>query len=572
MKEVCPNGSCRASWTNPHDSPYLYGPGRFRRLSYFAIVTTSRRPLLWEATGWSTLVVITLIAGRGPLFQSPLSVAVLITMLITTVGLVASIAQGRSGTWSAAPLVAAPLLAVPFAAAVQTPSIRTLAVAVAPLTIAGIAVWQRHIARSTAWWIVGAAALTVFVDLAFRDPYRELNCRPICPVSPWAIDHRAGLLDVTGWMLLAVVLVCSAMMLRNAISGNERVGTLPATLAAGGLITCAMTRVVRSSHRPDDMVVSWLSVASVLCVGALAAMGLWPIIRSYLGRRRVQRWLVAVDGAAQGDGVVELLRDAAHDPQLEFVDSPDPRAGRVTTTLRRGAHPVAIVEHRPESADRLRAALSPTMIALVENDVLVAEAARQLDQLRATRREAIERTDDARRQLQRDLHDGAQQHLLALGMALSALATDAPDPARTHLDEAVQRAAHALERLRAVAHSSTPPVLDDIGLDEALRSLAEACAVDLDLHLPTAPNGRQRRDIEQAAYRLVADVVAGAAETGAERLTVRLDRDDGLVVTASHPTTDGAVRTPGADRIEAAGGTLAASVESGYAVYRARFP
>ena len=102
----------------------------------------------------------------------------------------------------------------------------------------------------------------------------------------------------------------------------------------------------------------------------------------------------------------------------------------------------------------------------------------------------MERGDEARRRLERDLHDGAQQRLLALGMQLSALSQRVGDEERARLDAAVDHATLALASLRRLAHGAVPPLLDDAGLFEAIMSLAEQ--TDLALVLDIGPIAGRR--------------------------------------------------------------------------------
>ena len=548
-----------------------FGPG------ILAKVTAQRRSIAWEAVGCTTLILATVVAARGPLFRVPLSTAVVIALFAALVGLGTSVAQGRSGPWSGLAVVSAPVLAVPVAAGVESPGVRAFAAAGVPLAILGAAWWQRRLERTPAWLsvlVALAAWLTVMVDLAFRDPYRELNCTPVCPVSPWVIEHNPRLVTAASWVLLGAVgafLIAAVSAIVREHRDRSTRSSVQLLLISGVMAAGAAAQMWRPEHRPGDPVMLWSATVQFACAVAAAMAALEPVFRSYLGRRRVHEWIATVESAARGDGVVQLLRVASGDPQLRFIDSADPSAGRVATTIHRDGQPIGVVEHRREALGRLEAALSPMVVAMVENDRLVHLARRQLDELQAARRLAIERIDRARSELQRDLHDGAQQHLIALGMELSMLAADAPDSARTSLERAAQHASDALERLRAVSHGQVPPVLDTEGLQEALRSLAEDSPVDLELQLPAWALGRHPPDVERAVYRLVLSSIHEAAAAPAGRLRVRLEADHGLVVTTSHDAGTVSERIHDIDRVEAAGGSLSASVEGGHAVYRARF-
>jgi signal transduction histidine kinase len=516
-------------------------------------------------------------ASRGSLFDFPLSIGAIAVLAVASLGLFVSFVQRHSGRWSAAAIVAIPLLVVPAFTTSDSPSARTLALSLPHLAIAGAVVWQRRLVgwrtRLLTWAVVASVSLAVVMDLLFRDPYRQLNCTPLCPVSPWAVEDRPDLVAAAGWLVLAIVLLAGVVAARTVMAVRPAPVLRVAVVCTVACMTVgAVALRWRSDHRTDSAFAGWTSTLQLLFIAAAACTALVPAVGAYAGRHRARRWATAIEGASKSEGAVALLRRAADDPTLELVDSPVVAPGRATTTLRRAGRTVAVVEHRHDSGERLRAAISPTMAALVENDLLLDRARLQLDELREARRLAIERIDDARSRLQRDLHDGAQQHLIALGMNLSMVATQSAEPARSSLDLAARHAARALDRLRSIAHADVPPLLDDGGLVEALVSLAEDCEVDLEMSLTAAPCPRLPREVEHAAYRFVMASVREAADAGSTRVTVMLSADDGLTLTTSHAANEVTARIADRDRIEAASGSLSGCVEGTTVVYVARFP
>src|SRR5690242_3946159 len=129
----------------------------------------------------------------------------------------------------------------------------------------------------------------------------------------------------------------------------------------------------------------------------------------------------------------------------------------------------------------------------------------RVDTLEATRAGMVAAADAERRRIERDLHDGAQQRLVALAMTLGrAKATDDPDTTRELLDEAHRESKEALVELRNLARGIHPAVLTDRGLDAAVSALAARCpvpvAVDVDL------DGRRAAPaVEAIAYFVVAE-------------------------------------------------------------------
>ncbi len=148
----------------------------------------------------------------------------------------------------------------------------------------------------------------------------------------------------------------------------------------------------------------------------------------------------------------------------------------------------------------------------------------QVSELSVRRDAALDSAEADRRQIERDLHDGAQQRLVALaidlGRARERFDTD-PDGARRLVDEAHEEAKAALAELRDLARGIHPAVLTDRGLDAALSAVVARCPVpvDLTLSLPTRPPA----SVESAAYFIVSEALANVAKHArASRATVAI--------------------------------------------------
>jgi signal transduction histidine kinase len=191
--------------------------------------------------------------------------------------------------------------------------------------------------------------------------------------------------------------------------------------------------------------------------------------------------------------------------------------------------------------------------------------------LETSRAGAVDVQDAELRRIERDLHDGAQARLVALGMSLGMaeqkLATDA-DAARALLSEARAGAGEALRELRDLARGIHPPVLADRGLDAAVRALAAGSpiSVTVSVVMPQRP----RAPIESAAYFVVAEALANAGKhSSASRVDVRvLGRDDELSVEIHDDGIGGADPAGGGltglrRRVEALDGTLSVSSPPG---------
>ena len=174
------------------------------------------------------------------------------------------------------------------------------------------------------------------------------------------------------------------------------------------------------------------------------------------------------------------------------------------TTLVREGRKIAIVSHTAAVLDLERAIGAAVRLAL-ENERLQAEMLAHLDQLRASRVRIVETGDAERRQLERDLHDGAQQRLLALSydlrLAHAQARADEDAPTGSLLTEATGEAQAALSELRALAHGIYPVILAEAGLAPAVATLAETAA--LPVEILNLVEERYAPAVETAAYLLV---------------------------------------------------------------------
>jgi signal transduction histidine kinase len=203
------------------------------------------------------------------------------------------------------------------------------------------------------------------------------------------------------------------------------------------------------------------------------------------------------------------------DAQGRPIDLPEPNSRRAVTVLGEPDAPVAALVHDPALLDQqalLRSAGAAARLAL-ENERLQAELRLQLAEVRASRARIVGAGDEERRKLERDLHDGAQQRLLSLGLALqlvrSELGPDANGAAKL-LEEAQAELGSAIEELRDLAQGIHPAVLTEHGLAPALRTLAARSAVPVELR--ELPAERLPPAVEAAAYFVVSEALANVAK------------------------------------------------------------
>jgi signal transduction histidine kinase len=189
---------------------------------------------------------------------------------------------------------------------------------------------------------------------------------------------------------------------------------------------------------------------------------------------------------------------------------------------------LAAIVHDPVFLDQpalLEAAGSAARFAL-ENERLQAELRSQLAELRESRARIVRAGDEERRRLERDLHDGAQQRLLGIGMALQLLREQGRDDAL--LDETETEVKAALAELRELARGIHPAVLADHGLAAAVRTLAERSPVPVDVK---ADDARFPGEVETAVYFIVAEALANVAKHAhASKARVEVQRLNGEVI------------------------------------------
>jgi signal transduction histidine kinase len=299
---------------------------------------------------------------------------------------------------------------------------------------------------------------------------------------------------------------------------------------------------------------------------AQVVLVVWPLalllglLRSQLDRSALSRLIVELGaGLPVPERLRRVLADTLHDPSLElaywlperdaFVDPAgapldvQPDHGRGLTYLERDGERIAVLMHDPSLAaePELVAAVAAGAGLAVENERLHAEVRNQLREVHSSRARIVEAADAARRQVERDLHDGAQQRLvtvaLALRLAHTELATARSGELAALLDEAAAELAGALDELRELARGIYPVLLTDAGLGPALRALVERCPVPA--VLGDVPERRWADTIEQTCYFVVSEALANAAKHAAAGEVVVDVQDDGDRLRV-HITDDGA--------------------------------
>jgi signal transduction histidine kinase len=220
----------------------------------------------------------------------------------------------------------------------------------------------------------------------------------------------------------------------------------------------------------------------------------------------------------------------------------------------------------------LRSKLWRADVVAVENVRLDAELQARLDELRESRARIVEAGYAERRRVERDLHDGAQQRLVAVALQLqlvrSKMESD-PGVAAGMLETAAGELAAATDELRELARGIHPPVLTDRGLVAAVEALAGRAPLPVTVEADGPV--RAPEAVEAAAYFVVSEALTNVARyANAERAVVRVGRRDGLLcVEIEDDGSGGATVESGSglrglvDRVGALDGTLEVESEPG---------
>jgi signal transduction histidine kinase len=276
----------------------------------------------------------------------------------------------------------------------------------------------------------------------------------------------------------------------------------------------------------------------------------------------------AVLAGALGDPLAELRfwlpeTEAYADASGEIDELPSD--ARARTEIHREDRRTAVLLHDPtllQRPDLLNGVLAAAALS-IEMARLRVEVRLQLGEVEASRARIVEAGYEERRRLERDLHDGAQQRLVSLGVQLRRMQMTLPRGAEVlspAFDGIVDEVGAAIGDLRQIAAGVRPARLDD-GLSAALRDLARTAPVPVDV---VAPEERVAASVEAAAYFVACEALTNAVKHGsASRVAVRAVRRNGtLLVSISDDGVGGAVVRRGSglaglrDRVAAHGGTL----------------
>jgi signal transduction histidine kinase len=469
----------------------------------------------------------------------------------------------------------------------------------------------RFVSRLDRWWAAAAALFFLTVQLGWtvfapstRDSTRCGECFPAFFLIDGYVRLNLRNLSMLIFAVLAIALV--VLVARRWIRASPPARRLMAPVWLAGLIVplvAGSSAILIASIRFDtftayaivpslgDFLVGriplmmwdmlpWIVSASMLLVPAAL---LWGLLRSHLSESAVFALAIELGQSNRRPPLVDSLRRALGDRSLDLalwsrparayvtpdglpVDLPSENLDRAVTPLQGEDGPLAALLHDPALADQ-RAIHGVAAVAklAIENERLHAEVKAQLEEVRVTRQRIISTADEERRRVERNLHDGAQQRLVSLSMALrlaQARSTDASPEVAATLADAEAELRQAIIELRELARGIHPAILTEAGLGQALESLAERAPVPvaIDAHIDEALSPV----IESTAYYVVAEALTNIAKhAGATAATVRITTaGDRLSIRVADNGAGGADPAHGSglrglmDRVTGLGGTL----------------
>ncbi|MEJ7826336.1 MAG: histidine kinase [Solirubrobacteraceae bacterium] len=427
---------------------------------------------------------------------------------------------------------------------------------------------------------------------------------PLAVVVGWAESFIAGRADVAATIAFAIVLMTIPLaigvaVMRYRLYEIERIvnrtlvyATLTALLAATyGAVSLALGVALGAG---STLPTAAATLAVALAFGQLRGRVQRIVDRRfnrprYEGLRRVEAHLEGLRaGRALPEQTGAVLAAALNDPTLElvyalpgedgYVDAggrpvavPPDRDDRVTL-VRRGKVPLGAVLHDPalnEHPDVLESVVNAAGLA-IEIARLGTEVRRRLAEVEESRERIVTAGYEERRRLERDLHDGAQQRLVSIGLSIRHIQGrigDGADELAAQLDETITEVTRAIEELRELARGVRPACLDD-GLAPALRELAARAPLRTEV---AATTERFAEPIEAAAYFVASEALTNSVKHArASLVTVSAQRDNGsLVLRITDDGIGGASASARSglsgitDRVAALGGSVSVSSPRG---------
>ncbi|HWC82724.1 MAG TPA: sensor histidine kinase [Pseudonocardiaceae bacterium] len=402
---------------------------------------------------------------------------------------------------------------------------------------------QRVYVAVLAGWMLTARTMVVLTSTAQSNGYAPTSWWPSL-VSDLRLSDTLSAIDNGGEGFLAITLLVLLVLRLVRTKGLDRIVIAP-IIAAGiaAVIAASATAIAQIFATSISVGATGAYVAEGLVDVTLPLAFLVAVVQRGLLARNLAGLSARISAGADLGSVRYALRETLHDPTLEVLDvsdsdvpaslgggTPGGRGGgrpgavetlpaaradsRLVEVIRTDAGaPIAVVIADPALA-RYRglfdAAVRTSGLAL-KNAQLQAQAARaELNLVRASRARIVEAAVAERRRLERDLHDGAQQHLLGLAARLTAAMARTTDPEATAaFQQARAELGEVLAELRDLAHGIHPASLMQGGLAAALEEIAERLPLAIDLSIAPA---RVAPAVEATAYFVACEALTNAVK------------------------------------------------------------
>lgn len=396
--------------------------------------------------------------------------------------------------------------------------------------------------RAAKWILLAAVILVAVPSTSYKLLSPQLGadsslaaCRALCPPNALLISAQPALAsqlaDVRRWTAVAVALATGALLVWRLLKGTppqRRAMAIGAPIALLFTVT-QITYNLLKLYAPDATalhdVVLWLFAAArssiwygflfaLIAAQLFAGRALARLVRQSL-RRPSRHELEAMLRIPLGD---PGLRLALSDPRTGRWDSTlEPASGQRVTIVERDGQPGAALIHDAQLDDdpELLHAAGEVALLAAENAELDAAWNDALQELRLSRARIVRAGDRERRRVERNLHDGVQQRLVAVLIELGIIGESVAPAVREDLQRIGGSVSEALEELREVSHGLSPPVLANRGLVAALkRALAPLPVLAKDV-------GRHATEIESAVYYCCLEAVQNATKHGGPRFRSR---------------------------------------------------
>jgi signal transduction histidine kinase len=399
-----------------------------------------------------------------------------------------------------------------------------------------------------------------------------------------------------GALILCLVFIALLMARFFRARGMDRLVITPVVVAAVASAFAAATVVTGFllSIGGDGLLTVESAVQLVVPLAFLIS-----VIQRPLARARLAEMTVELAGQDSARRVQEMLRRVLHDPHLDigywdpatrrYVDStgqpadpghPGPGRLALHITGSDGTTPLAVIladRSTVRDGPLLQGALGASRMAL-ENARLQGDLQEQLKETRASRARIVEAGLAERKQLERNLHDGAQQRLLGLAAQISAARVSTTDPeAATSMERFSAELLEALSELRALARGILPPVLEQSGIAAAAEGVIEHVPIPV---LLEAEVGRFPAAIEATAYFVISEALTNTVKHAqAGRVEVIMSQEHQVLLIQVKDDGRGGADPRGAglaalaDRVATLGGTLVVASPPGEGTHlRASLP